>query len=98
MERGANAIVSQRGNQRLVANLVQAAGHRQRWTDLGNRDAVCQFAIVQDRSAAAGPANGRAMLTGQMLLPIVERLEIAERKRRLLPLIETKRGLAPGGR
>src|SRR5262245_10853067 len=80
----------------LVAKLVQVAGFGQARSGLRNGNAIGQFAVVEDRPAAAGTTNDWAILAGRMLLAIVERLKIAEGKRRLLPLVKAERRLAGG--
>ena len=58
----------------------------------GQREAVGELAVVQDGAAARLAADDRTIAAGRVLLAVGVALEVAERQRRLAPLVEPQRG------
>src|SRR5262245_39049658 len=56
------------------------------------REAVGQFAIVNDGTAAALAADDRASEARRVLTAIFKALEVTQRKRRFLPCVEPQGG------
>ena len=96
-KRGLNAELAQRGDQCRVDAFVQRTSVGNKTVFTGQHEAVGQFNVVQNRSAAAYPADYRTIAAGRMAAAIVDRLKVSQRQRRLVPTIESPAATAAAG-